>query len=66
MLGGGILIIIAISECSIYGIIFAGWAANSKYPFLGSLRSTAQMISYSVSLSIIILCVIFIVGSVEP
>jgi NADH-quinone oxidoreductase subunit H len=66
VLGGGILILIAISELSIYGVIFSGWAANSKYPFLGSLRSTAQMISYSVSLSLMILCIIYLVGSVEP
>jgi NADH-quinone oxidoreductase subunit H len=62
---GGILIIIAISELSIYGVILSGWAANSKYPFLGSLRSTAQMISYSVSLSLIIVSVIFTVGSID-
>ena len=48
-LGGGILILIAISELGIYGIIFSGWSANSKYPFLGAIRSTAQMISYSVT-----------------
>ena len=53
--GGGILIFITISELSIYGILFSGWSANSKYPFLGGLRSTAQMISYSVSLSLIFL-----------
>ena len=45
----GILILIAISELGIYGIIFSGWSANSKYPFLGAIRSTAQMISYSVT-----------------
>lgn len=49
--GAGILILITISEFSIYGVIFSGWSANSKYPFLGSLRSTAQMISYSISLT---------------
>ena len=59
-------ILIAISEQGIYGIIFSGWASNSKYSFLGSIRSTAQQISYSVSLSLIILTVIFTVGSVEP
>ena len=51
--GAGILIFITISELSIYGVIFSGWSANSKYPFLGGLRSTAQMISYSVSLSLV-------------
>jgi NADH-quinone oxidoreductase subunit H len=65
ILGGGILVIVAISELGIYGVIFSGWAAASKYPFLGSLRSTAQMISYSVSLSLIILTVILTVGSVN-
>ena len=63
--GGGILIIIAISELGIYGIIFSGWSANSKYPFQGALRSTAQMISYSVSLSLILLSILFINGSLN-
>ena len=49
LIGGGILVLIAISELNIYSVLFSGWSANSKYPFLGSLRSTAQMISYSVS-----------------
>lgn len=66
LLGGGIQILIAISEQGIYGIIFSGWASNSKYSFLGSIRSTAQLISYSVGLSLIIQTVIFTVGSVEP
>jgi NADH-quinone oxidoreductase subunit H len=48
------LVIIAISELGIYGVIFSGWSSNSKYPFIGALRSTAQMISYSVGLSLII------------
>lgn len=65
LMGGGILIILAISELGIYGVQYAGWAANSKYPFLGSLRSTAQMISYSVSQSLIIQCVIFTLGTVN-
>ena len=65
LLGGGILILVAISELSIYGVIYSGWAANSKYPFQGSLRSTAQQISYSVSLSLIILTVIFTLGTVN-
>ena len=65
IMGGGIQIIIAISEQGIYGVIYSGWAANSKYPFLGSQRSTAQMISYSVSLSLIFLTVIFTLGTVD-
>lgn len=65
VIGGGIQIIIAISEQGIYGILYSGWASNSKYPFLGSQRSTAQMISYSVSQSQIFLCVIFTQGTVN-
>lgn len=64
-MGGGILIIIAISEQGIYGVIYSGWASNSKYPFLGSLRSTSQMISYSVAQSLIIQTIIFTLGSVD-
>lgn len=63
--GAGIQIFITISELAIYGVIFSGWSANSKYPFLGGLRSTAQMISYSVSLSLVLLCVIFLNGSLN-
>nr|QRH18107.1 NADH dehydrogenase subunit 1 [Blastocladiella sp.] len=58
----GILFVLAISSLGIYGVIFSGWAANSKYAFLGSLRSTAQMISYEVVLGLIILTVIFCLG----
>src|SRR6185437_12025128 len=64
--GGGILIILAISELGIYGIIYSGWSSNSAYSFIGSLRSTAQMISYSISLSLIILTVIFSLGTINP
>jgi NADH:ubiquinone oxidoreductase subunit H len=63
--GSGLLIFIAISELSIYGVLYAGWSSNNKYSLLGSLRATASMISYSVSLSLIILIVIFTVGSVD-
>lgn len=65
MIGGGILIILAISEQGIYGVIYSGWASNSKYSFIGGQRSAAQMISYSVSLSIIILTTIFLLGTVD-
>ena len=65
LMGGGLQIIIAISELSIYGVLYSGWSANSKYPLLGALRSTAQMISYSVSQSLILLTVIITVGSVN-
>lgn len=59
----GILYTLAISSIGIYGTLFAGWSANSKYAFLGSLRSTAQMISYELVLSSAILTVIFMTGS---
>nr|YP_009659073.1 NADH dehydrogenase subunit 1 [Chytriomyces confervae]QCQ69071.1 NADH dehydrogenase subunit 1 [Chytriomyces confervae] len=65
LVGGGLLIILAISELGIYGVIFSGWSANSKYPFIGALRSTAQMISYSVGLSIIILTVLLSLGTID-
>jgi NADH-quinone oxidoreductase subunit H len=59
----GILFIFAISALSVYGIIMAGWSSNSKYAFLGALRSSAQMISYEVSLGIIVLTVVACAGS---
>lgn len=59
----GILYSLAISSVGVYGILFAGWSANSKYAFLGSLRSTAQMISYELILSSAILAVIILTGS---
>ena len=59
----GILYTLAISSLGIYGVLFAGWSANSKYAFLGSLRSTAQMISYELILSSAILTVILLTGS---
>lgn len=59
----GILYTLAISSIGIYGVLFAGWSANSKYAFLGSLRSTAQMISYELILSSAILTVILLTGS---
>ncbi len=54
LVGGGLLVLLAISELGIYGVVLSGWASNSKFSFLGSLRSTAQMISYSVGLSLIV------------
>ena len=62
---GGILILIAIGELAIFGVLYAGWAANSKYPLIGSIRSTAQMISYSITLSLIFVAVVFISGDVS-
>ncbi len=61
----GVLYVLAISSLGVYGIIIGGWASNSKYPFMGALRSTAQMISYEVSIGFIILTVIFLVGSMN-
>jgi len=58
-----ILFLLAISSLNVYGIIIAGWASNSKYAFLGSLRSAAQMISYEVSIGLTILPVILLAGS---
>ena len=61
----GILYIIAVSSLGVYGIIMGGWASNSKYPFLGSLRSAAQMVSYEVSLGLIIINVILLAGTMN-
>lgn len=61
----GILFIFAISSSSVYGIILSGWASNSKYAFLGSLRSAAQMISYEVSIGLIVMNISLIVGSLN-
>jgi NADH-quinone oxidoreductase subunit H len=61
----GILYIFAISSLGVYGIIMGGWASNSKYPFLGSLRSAAQMVSYEVSIGFVIITVLLLVGSVN-
>jgi len=61
----GILYLFAVSSLSVYGIIMGGWASNSKYPFLGSIRSAAQMISYEVSIGIIIVNVLLCVGSLN-
>ena len=59
----GILYLFAISSLSVYGIVTSGWASNSKYPFLGALRSAAQMVSYEVSIGFILITVIVCVGS---
>lgn len=61
----GLLYVLAISSLGVYGIIIGGWASNSKYPFMGALRSAAQMISYEVSIGFILLTVIFLVGSMN-
>nr|QUJ09435.1 NADH dehydrogenase subunit 1 [Neorhodomela munita] len=61
----GVLYILAISSLGVYGIIIAGWSSNSKYAFLGALRSTAQMISYEVSIGLIIISVLLCSGSLN-
>ena len=61
----GILYLFAISSLGVYGIIMGGWASNSKYPFFGSIRSAAQMVSYEVSIGVIIINVLLCVGSLN-
>lgn len=61
----GILYLFAISSLGVYGIIIAGWSSNSKYPFLGALRSAAQMVSYEVSMGFVIVTVLMCVGSLR-
>ena len=61
----GILYLFAVSSMGVYGIIMGGWASNSKYPFLGSLRSAAQMVSYEVSIGFVIITVILLAGTMN-
>lgn len=61
----GILFVLAIASLEVYGVIMAGWASNSKYPFLGALRSAAQMVSYEVSIGFVIITVLLCVGSLN-
>jgi NADH-quinone oxidoreductase subunit H len=61
----GVLYLFAVSSMGVYGIIMGGWASNSKYPFLGALRSAAQMISYEVSIGFVIITVILLAGSMN-
>jgi len=61
----GVLYLFAISSLGVYGIIIAGWASNSRYPFLGALRSAAQMVSYEVSIGFVIITVLLCVGSLN-
>ncbi len=61
----GILYIFAVSSLGVYGVIMGGWASNSKYPFLGALRSAAQMVSYEVSIGFVLITVLLVVGSLN-
>ena len=61
----GVLYVFAISSLGVYGVIMGGWASNSKYPFLGALRSAAQMVSYEVSIGFVIITVLLCVGSLN-
>ena len=61
----GILYLFAVSSLGVYGVIMGGWASNSKYPFLGALRSTAQMVSYEVSIGFVIVTVLMCAGSLN-
>ena len=61
----GVLFVFAISSFGVYGIITAGWSSNSKYAFLGALRSAAQMVSYEVSMGLLIVCVLLCAGSLN-
>ena len=61
----GVLYVLAISSLGVYGIIMAGWASNSKYAFLGAIRSSAQMISYEVSMGLVIVTVLLVTGTLN-
>ncbi|MEO1719148.1 MAG: NADH-quinone oxidoreductase subunit NuoH [Pseudomonadota bacterium] len=61
----GILYVLALSSLGVYGVIMGGWASNSKYPFMGALRSAAQMVSYEVSIGLVLVTVILLVGSLN-
>ena len=64
-LGIGVMYVLAVSSISVYSILMSGWASNSKYAFLGAIRAAAQMISYEVSIGLIIISVILCAGSLN-
>jgi NADH-quinone oxidoreductase subunit H len=59
----GVFYLFAVSSLNVYGILFAGWSSNSKYPYLGAIRSTAQMLSYEICIGFTVLNVIICTGS---
>jgi NADH-quinone oxidoreductase subunit H len=61
----GILFVFAIASLGVYGIVIAGWASNSKYPFLGGIRSSSQMISYELSLGLAVIPIFLLVGNLR-
>jgi NADH-quinone oxidoreductase subunit H len=63
--GIGVLLVFSISSLSVYGIVLAGWASNSKYPFLGGIRSSAQMISYEVSMGLSVIPIFLVMGNLR-
>src|SRR5471032_704714 len=63
--GIGVLLVFAISSLSVYGIVLAGWSSNSKYPFLGGIRSSAQMISYEVSMGLSVIPIFLVMGDLR-
>jgi len=64
-LDAGVLFLLAVTSLGVYGIIIAGWASNSKYPFLGSMRSAAQMVSYEVSMGLALVCILMVSNSLN-
>ena len=64
-LDAGLLYVLAMTSMGIYGIIIAGWASNSKYPFLGAMRSSAQMVSYEIAMGLALICVLMVSNSLN-